>query len=63
MKFALCSGENSYFLRTFEALGVTEDGRVADPDAQPTIGSKAIMREAADTRSYAAARSVLAVAA
>jgi hypothetical protein len=26
----------------------------ADPDTQPTIGFKAIMREAADTRSYAA---------
>ena len=56
------SGENSYFLRAFEALGVTEDRRTADPDAQPTIGFKAIMREAADTRSYAAALSVLLVA-
>jgi len=56
------SGENSYFLRAFEALGVTEDRRAADPDAQPTIGFKAIMREAADTRSYAAALSVLVVA-
>jgi thiaminase/transcriptional activator TenA len=56
------SGENSYFLRAFEALGVTEDRRAADPDAHPTIGFKAIMREAADTRSYAAALSVLVVA-
>ena len=47
------SGENSYFLRAFEALGVNEDRRATDPDAQPTIGFKAIMREAADTRSYA----------
>jgi len=54
--------ENTYFLRAFEALGVTEDKRAADPDTQPTIGFKAIMREAADARSYAAALSVLVVA-
>src|ERR1700674_506123 len=34
----------------------------ADPDTQPTAGFKAIMREAAETRSYAAALSVLVVA-
>ena len=44
------------------ALGVTETRRAADPDTQPTIGFKAIMREAADTRSYAAVLSVLVVA-
>src|SRR5215510_14441869 len=54
--------ENTYFLRAFEALDVTEARRAADPDTQPTIGFKAIMREAADTRSYAAALSVLVVA-
>ncbi len=54
--------ENTYFLRAFEALGVTEDRRAADPDTQPTAGFKAIMREAAETRSYAAALSVLVVA-
>jgi thiaminase/transcriptional activator TenA len=47
--------ENTYFLRAFEALGVTEARRAGDPDTQPTIGFKAIIREAADTRSYAAA--------
>src|SRR2546421_2881720 len=36
--------ENTYFLRAFEALGVTETRRAADPDTQPTIGFKAIMR-------------------
>jgi thiaminase/transcriptional activator TenA len=56
------SEENTYFLRAFEALGVTEARRAADPDTQATIGFKAIMREAADTRSYAAALSVLVVA-
>src|SRR6266403_242801 len=54
--------ENTYFLRAFEALGVTEDRHAADPDTQPTAGFKAIMREAAQTRSYAAALSVLVVA-
>jgi thiaminase (transcriptional activator TenA) len=43
--------ENTYFLRAFEALGVTEDKRAADPDTQPTMGFKAIMREAADALS------------
>jgi len=42
--------EDTYFLRAFEALGVTETRRAADPDTQPTIGFKAIMREAAETR-------------
>ena len=54
--------ENTYFLRAFEALGVTEARRAADPDTQPTIGFKAIMREAAHTLSYPAALSVLTVA-
>jgi thiaminase (transcriptional activator TenA) len=54
--------ENTYFLRAFGALGVTDDRRAADSDTQPTAGFKAIMREAAETRSYAAALSVLVVA-
>jgi thiaminase (transcriptional activator TenA) len=59
----LMSGEeNTYFLRAFEALGITADRRATDPDTQPTAGFKAIMREAAETRSYAAALSVLVVA-
>ena len=55
------SEENTYFLRAFEALGVTEDRRAADTDTQPTTGFKAIMREAAQTRSYAVALLVLVV--
>jgi thiaminase (transcriptional activator TenA) len=55
------SKENTYFLRAFEALGVTEERRAADPDAEATAGFKAIMREAAETRIYAAALSVLVV--
>ena len=56
------SEENTYFLRAFQALGVTEERRAADPDAPPTAGFKAIMREAAETSSYAAVLSVLVVA-
>jgi thiaminase/transcriptional activator TenA len=54
--------ENTYFLRAFEALGVTEAQRLEAPDSVPTAGFKAIMREAAATRSYAAALAVLNVA-
>src|SRR5262245_57682667 len=55
------SEENTYFLRAFEALGITEERRVADPDTQASVGFKAIMREAAETRTYAAVLSVLVV--
>lgn len=58
----VCSDENDYFLRAFEALGVDEAARLAVPDAAPTAGFKALMREAAATRSYAAALAVLNVA-
>lgn len=54
--------ENTYFLRAFAALGVTEEQRSNTPDTKPTAGFKSIMREAAATRSYAAALSVLNVA-
>ncbi|GGF55249.1 aminopyrimidine aminohydrolase [Azorhizobium oxalatiphilum] len=54
--------ENTYFLRAFEALGVTEAQRESISDTAPTAGFKAIMREAAATRSYAAALAVLNVA-
>ncbi len=56
------SDENTYFLRAFEALGVSEATRESVPDTAPTAGFKAIMQEAAATRSYAAALSVLNVA-
>ena len=55
------SEENTYFLRAFQALGLIEERRAADPDTEATAGFKAIMREAAETRSYAAALSVLVV--
>src|SRR5262249_24583042 len=49
------SKENTYFLSAFEALGVTEERRAADLDPLVTDGFKAIMREAAETCSYATA--------
>lgn len=58
----VCGEENTYFLRAFDALGVDADTRHRTPDAAPTAGFKAIMREAAATRSYAAALAVLNVA-
>ncbi|MBF8780492.1 TenA family protein [Pseudomonas fulva] len=58
----ISSEENTYFLRAFEALGVSRDQRQQPDDTEPTAGFKAIMREAAETRSYAVALSVLTVA-
>jgi len=58
----VCGEENTYFLRAFDALGVDADTRSRTPDTAPTTGFKAIMREAAATRSYAATLAVLNVA-
>lgn len=54
--------ENTYFLRAFEALGVSSEQREQPQDTLPTAGFKAIMREAAASRLYAAALAVLNVA-
>lgn len=54
--------ENDYFLRSFQALGVTEAQRAAMPDSAPTQGFQALMREAAQTRDYVAVLAVLNVA-
>ncbi|MFJ4067783.1 TenA family protein [Pseudomonas sp. NPDC089996] len=58
----ISSDENTYFLRAFEALDVSPAQRVEPADTAPTAGFKAIMREAAATRSYAAALAVLNMA-
>lgn len=58
----IASDENTYFLRAFEALGVSQAQRTEAPDTLPTAGFKAIMRQAAATRSYAAVLAVLNVA-
>jgi thiaminase/transcriptional activator TenA len=54
--------ENTYFERAFTALGVSAERRASAPDTQATMGFKALMREAAERRSYGAALSVLTVA-
>lgn len=54
--------ENTYFLRSFEELGVTEEQRDNTPDTAACAGFTGLMREAAETRSYAAALGVLVVA-
>lgn len=54
--------ENTYFLRAFEALGVSEEQRVRIPDTAPTTAFTALFREAAETRDYAAILAVLVVA-
>ena len=58
----ISSDENTYFLRCFDSLGVSEQRRLREPDAAPTAGFQALMREAAATRDYAAALAVLTVA-
>lgn len=54
--------ENDYFLRSFAALGISDAARAAIPDSAATTGFQAIMREAAQTRSYPAILAVLTVA-
>ena len=54
--------ENDYFLRSFDALGVSDADRAATPDLPPTTGFQAIMREAAASGSYVACLAVLNVA-
>ena len=58
----ISSDENDYFLRSFEALGISEEARQAPSDSAPTAGLKDIMLEAAKSGSYAATIAVLAVA-
>lgn len=67
LRFARFTGEiageeNTYFLRAFDALGVTEAQREQIPNTQPTSDFTALFREAAATREYAAILSVLLVA-
>lgn len=58
----ISSDENTYFLRSFDALGVTEQQRLETPDTAPCAGFQEIMREAARTQNYAAILAVLTVA-
>lgn len=67
LRFGRCAGvvsgeENTYFLRAFAALEVSERQRSTLPDSAPSAGFKALMLEAAATRSYAIILTVLNVA-
>lgn len=58
----IAGDENTYFLRAFDELGVSEALRAETPDTAATAAFKALFREAAETRDYAAAVAVLLVA-
>lgn len=53
--------ENTYFLRAFDALEVTERDRTTIPNTPATEGFLTLFRQAADTRDYAAILAVLLV--
>lgn len=58
----VCSDENTYFLDSFDALGVPDSER-SDPRVHPaTAAFETLMWEAVDTRSYPAVLAVLLVA-
>jgi thiaminase/transcriptional activator TenA len=54
--------ENTYFLRAFDALGVSSSKRDAVPDTPATAAYKNLFKETAATREYAAIIAVLVVA-
>ena len=57
----IAGDENTYFLRCFETLGVTEHQRDSMPDTEATTGFKRLFLDAAASGSYAAILSVLVV--
>lgn len=58
----LTGAENTYFERSFAALGVSDHARAHQPDWQATADFKHLMKEATETNSYANMLAVLAVA-
>jgi thiaminase/transcriptional activator TenA len=58
----LCSDENTYFLRAFDALGVAEALRHDPPLSAAAQGFRALMREAAESPRHADQLAVLCVA-
>ena len=56
------SDENTYFIRSFDALGVPANERSAPALKPVTTAFQDLMREAADSRQYANALAVLCVA-
>ena len=58
----ITSDENTYFIRSFDALGVPEQDRVLPQLTLPTVGFQALMAEAARSQKYANCLAVLCVA-
>lgn len=58
----ITSDENTYFIRSFDALGVPPAERAAPALHAATTAFQDLMREAADSRQYANALAVLCVA-
>ena len=58
----ITSDENTYFLRSFDVLGVPESERLAPALTEPTRQFQQLMHEAAQSRSYANCLAVLTVA-
>ncbi|WP_370679608.1 TenA family protein [Comamonas sp. GB3 AK4-5] len=58
----ICSDENTYFLRSFDRLGVPEDQRLTPVLTPQTQAFQQLMHEAAQSLSYANCIAVLAVA-
>ncbi len=58
----ICSDENTYFVRSFDALGVPERLRTAPPLSAPARGFQALMGQAAASGRYVDAIAVLVVA-
>ncbi|MDR2299611.1 MAG: TenA family protein [Comamonas sp.] len=58
----ITSDENTYFLRSFDMLGVPQEQRLAPELMAPTQAFQQLMHEAAQSLSYANCMAVLAVA-
>ena len=58
----ITSDENTYFIRSFDALGVPESERLEPQLTLPTVGFQALMAEAARSQKYANCLAVLCVA-
>ena len=56
------SDENTYFIRSFDALGVPENERLLPQLALPTVQFQTLMAEAAHSQKYANCLAVLTVA-
>ena len=58
----ITSDENTYFLRSFDALGVPEADHINPVLTRPTQAFQALMQQAAQSQKYANCMAVLAVA-